>query len=560
MNIVTTCEYGALNDLSKLCLAVRDGDRIVLESNRTYHVCPEDSFVLTGYYISNSALKAQNPNGTRYTALYLKGKKNITVDGNGATILVHGVMTPIILDACENVTLKNFTVDYARPTMSEMTVVSEDQGVYTVSVNPESLYEIREGILWWVGEKNGDGKFRWEHPYRGGIILSQYHDPVHHAWQYCPKGTGAPYGNVPSFAEVKEVAPNLLSVTLEDPAQSMPVGWVVQTRNPVRDQVGSFFQRCKNLTLKDLRIAYMHGLGLISQFCENVTFDGLNCLPKEGRTFASSADFFHFSGCGGDVTIERCQAAGAHDDFVNAHGTYLRVIEADPKDKTVLVRFSNGQSWGFEAFVPNDRVLFTCWEHFEAIRENTVEWVERINDTDIRLGLKESLPSIELEKDVLENLTWRPRIVVRSNYFGPSSGRGILCSTGGTAIIEDNVYDHVSWGMLIGETDCRHWFESGRPDHVIIRRNKIIHCGGEKRCNPPAVIWVHPKVSDHFFDGFVYSEITVEENEFIDPPFNGEYAFEFKWTKRVNILNNTFGGGFTVRQFHVGELNVRNNK
>ena len=340
----------------------------------------------------------------------------------------------------------------------------------------------------------------------------------------------------------------------------MPVGCVIQTRNPVRDQVGSFFQRCKNLTLKELRIAYMHGLGLVSQFCENVSYDGLNCLPKDGRTIASSADFFQFSGCGGKVTVENCKAAGAHDDFVNAHGTYLRVIEADEKKRQVLVRFSNGQSWGFEAFVPNDRILFTHWKHFEPIVENTVEWVERVNDTDILLGLKEPLPKLELEHDVVENLTWRPELIVRNNYFGPSSGRGLLCSTGGVAIIEDNVYDHVMWGVLIGEMDCRHWFESGRPDHIILRRNKIIHCGGEARCKPPAVIWVHPKVADSSFDGYVYSRLTVEENEFTDPPYNNEYAFELKWIKEVNIVGNTFGSSFSVRQYHAGELNINSNK
>ena len=59
MDIVTTCNYGALNDLSKRFLSVNDGESIVLDKNTIYDVCPEDSFVLTGYYVSNSASKSQ---------------------------------------------------------------------------------------------------------------------------------------------------------------------------------------------------------------------------------------------------------------------------------------------------------------------------------------------------------------------------------------------------------------------------------------------------------------------------------------------------------------------
>ena len=96
-----------MNELCELLKNIKNDTEIVLEKDRTYDVRQDDSFELQGYYCSNTAKKHENPTGIRRTAIYLKGKRNITVDGNGATVLVHGKMTPMLFDECENITIKN---------------------------------------------------------------------------------------------------------------------------------------------------------------------------------------------------------------------------------------------------------------------------------------------------------------------------------------------------------------------------------------------------------------------------------------------------------------------
>ena len=98
------------------------------EKNKIYDVRQDDSSFLNGFYCSNTAKKHENPDGTRYSALYLDGKKNITIEGNGATLLVHGKMTPLLFNNCENITIKNLTIDYACPTMAEFKVLSNENG------------------------------------------------------------------------------------------------------------------------------------------------------------------------------------------------------------------------------------------------------------------------------------------------------------------------------------------------------------------------------------------------------------------------------------------------
>ena len=69
-----------MNELSKLFLDVNNGETVTLEKDRIYNVRQDDSVTLDGYFCSNTAKQHENPNGTRYTAIYLKEKKNITLE------------------------------------------------------------------------------------------------------------------------------------------------------------------------------------------------------------------------------------------------------------------------------------------------------------------------------------------------------------------------------------------------------------------------------------------------------------------------------------------------
>ena len=253
------------------------------------------------------------------------------------------------------------------------------------------------------------------------------------------------------FEKVEQIDERMVKVTLKNRDADFVPGDIFQTRNIVRDQTGGLFQRCRNLEFESLRIKFMHGLGMVSQFCENVSFKNCDFTPAEGRTAASTADFFQFSGCRGKLTIESCKAYGAHDDYVNVHGTHLRIVEADEKKKTLVVRFMHPESWGFQAFEEGDELEFIKWDTLIPYAETKVVSCEKLNATDIRLTLDRELPSIEVGRDVVENATWTPDLYVRNCDFGPTCGRGILCTTRGEVIIENNHF-HNLWGCLLVNT------------------------------------------------------------------------------------------------------------
>ncbi|MBQ4625966.1 MAG: hypothetical protein IJB45_01790, partial [Clostridia bacterium] len=218
---------------------VKDGDAVTLEKDKTYHVRQDDSFEFEGYYCTNTAKQHENPNGLRRVALFLKNKKNVSIDGNGAKIIVHGKMTPFLFDECENITVRNLSVDYACPTMAEFRVVSENNGTYELKINPECLFRIEGDNLIWQGENGFDGKPYWEDSYIGNRRHIKVYDPSTETISDFRRD------DLP-FETIEQIDETTLRVTMKNKDVTLPVGCILQTRNIVRDQTGSLFQRCKN--------------------------------------------------------------------------------------------------------------------------------------------------------------------------------------------------------------------------------------------------------------------------------------------------------------------------
>lgn len=540
-----------MNELSTIFSKIADGTYITLEKNRVYDVSQDDSFELDGYYCTNTAKKHENPTGKREAAIYLKDKSDIVIDGNGATVLVHGKMTPFVFDRCSNITVKNLTVDYACPTMAEFTVVSNNDGECVIKINPECLFRVEDNSIIWQGEPDKNGKPYWKDHCVLGRRQVKLLDPATGLFRDFSRADL-------DFESIEMLDSNTFKGTLKNKNIYFPAGAIIQSRNIVRDQTGSMFQRCKNLVFDGLRIKFMHGLGMVSQFCENVTFRNCDLTPAKNRTAASTADFFQFSGCKGDILVENCKAGGAHDDFINVHGTHLRIIETDKATNGLTLRFMHDESWGFQAFEIGDTIDFIKWDTLIPYATAKVLSFTRINDTDIQITLDSALPDIEIGKDVVENATWTPNLYVRNCVFGLTCGRGILCTTRGEVIIENNLFEKV-WGpALLLEDDCNFWFESGYTTHVIFRNNRVVSCNYASMYEGAPVILYSPKVMDENSKQFVHGKLTVTCNSFEKPVYANHYI-HLEYLREAEITNNFFDATLKIETVCTGSVIKNNN-
>ncbi len=81
------------------------------------------------------------------------GKKNLTIDGRGSDFNFMGRIMPFYLKDCENITLKNFSIDYPRPFFSHAEILEVEDGSVIVSIDREKYpYRIIRNTIEFYGE------------------------------------------------------------------------------------------------------------------------------------------------------------------------------------------------------------------------------------------------------------------------------------------------------------------------------------------------------------------------------------------------------------------------
>jgi len=222
----------------------------------------------------------------------------------------------------------------------------------------------------------------------------------------------------------------------------------------------------------------MHGLGIVSQYCTDVTMNRVHCAPRQGsgRVLASSADFMHFSGCRGKVTVTSCDFSGAHDDPINVHGTNLRAIRAEG-EKSLRLRFMHHQTYGMQAYWPGDTVAFVHSNTLQRYSKAVVTDVTRLSDREVVLSLDRPLPEgIEWDSDAVENYTWTPEVEISCCQFTHTSTRGTLLTTPRKVKVINNTYLKTGMSAILIAGDARDWYESGPVCDVLIQNNRFIDC------------------------------------------------------------------------------------
>ena len=522
--------YSYENSVTQIQAAIdeckRTGAKVLSFESARYDIWPEGA-TRKEYFISNTSTEEECPSKVKTVGLMFDGLKNLTINGNGATLMFHGKMTTIALEHCENLKLQNIHVDFERPAGSEMTYKTVADGVVEVSIHPDTRYEIVDGHMNLFGEG-----------WRSNKNHCIQYDPQKETFIYCRDW------NVLVESEAQEIAPH--TVRFATPTGFKPKeGNTLTIRDIIRDQVGLFILESKNITLSNVQMHYMHGLGIVSQYSRNITMDKVKCMPRQGsgRLLTASADMMHFSGCSGKVKVDSCYFAGAQDDPINVHGTNLRIVEK-VDSKTLRLRFMHGQSYGFNAYFPGDTVAFVNASTMQRFEQAQVETVKRISDKILEVRFKQDIPAaLKLNHDCVENLTCTPEVEISNNYFTRTSTRGTLMTTPRKVVIENNTYYKTGMSAILIEGDAEGWYESGPVCDVLIKNNTFIDCaysGGPGN----AIIALHPSNTDINADRPVHRNVHIENNVFRTFDYPVLYA---KSTAQLIFNNNTIVGTETLQ-------------
>ena len=500
------------------------GAEIRLAPGATYHVY-RTSATPKLRYISNTTSERENPDNTKYIALYMQGAEGLTLNGNGAKIVTHGELTSFAIEQCAGVTLKNFTLDAADPSVPEFTITESGDRHVRVKVTEPSRYEITaDSTFYWTGEgwRFTEGLAQVYFPDKK--ITWRYDNPIR-------RGTKA-----------VEVAPGTVDFFYES-GHPFKVGEIYQMRHTIRNQVCGFINESSDVTLENLNLQFVGNFGIVSQNSADITIEGCRMAPGDGsgRTCAGFADFLQFSGCRGHIEVDNCYFSGAHDDAINVHGTHLRIVE-QPTDRSLRLRYMHDQSWGFNSFYPGDSIEIVNVHTLLGKFAGKVTESKQLDNYEWLVTLDRNIGKVDVEDGrAVENVSATPSLTVTDSYFTLVPTRGILVTTRRPVLIKGNTFDKIPMPAIYISDDARGWYESGPVRDVTITGNKFIECGSP-------VIGVSPETDRN--EGAVHSGVRVIDNEFV---MREGVAVETSGCSDVTVKGNKISGNHDAEPYKIGK-------
>lgn len=453
------------------------------------------------------------PQGDKAIAMEMNGVQHLRVEGKDAQFFARGKMVNVHLDHARNVTFSGMSFDYHRPTVSEYTVEEVGDNHAILSIHKDSSYTLENGKIIWLGEgwkasAGGYGQIYRSNP----VILVR---------------SGSPLGGI---EQAEEVSPGKVKVTFaKNPG--FEKGVTYQNREILRDCAGAFCNRSTNIIWDNVAFHYVHGMGIVSQFSQDIAFRNLVFAPRKGsgRTCAAWADMLHFSGCGGKILVDGAYFSGSNDDPINIHGTYLRLTEVlSPRE--IKVRFMHSQTYGFHAFAEGDELAFINHETLLPYGKSKVLHARLENDKEMILELDTPVPSSYGQNDVVENTTWTPSVQIRNCTMDSIPTRGFLISTRKPIVVEGCIFMRTGMHAILVAADANSWFESGAVRQMVIRNNTFIQCA-------EPVICFHPENARGDENKSVHSGIQISDNIF---ELRNRRAVSLKSTRDVRLFGNTF--------------------
>lgn len=442
-------------------------------------------------------------NNPKTLAIALDSINGLTIDGNESEFIMHGRMQPFTLDRCNNITLKNFSVDWEIPLTAQGVVKAKTSEYMEVEIDTRQYpYIIENNKLIFVGAG-------WKSEMWG---IMQFDAETN----YVRYNSGDNLGWTKFHAEeVKDGLVRLSDSSGKRAKHFAPEGTVLVLRHNSRDHAGVFIYHSTNTQLYNLNIYHTGGLGILSQYSKNISFDDVHIIPNKakGRVFSGHDDGFHFMGCSGLLKVENCSWAGLMDDPINIHGTCVRIIEIISSTR-IKCKFMHSMSEGMEWGRVNEQVGFIENNSMRTIGRGIITKCEALNKSEFIVDLSSPIPSGVEVGYALENLTCTADAEIRNCHFGSSRARGLLVSTPGKVIIENNIFESSGSAILI-PGDANQWYESGAVTDILIRNNEFRYpCNSSIYQFCEAVISIFPEIPEIDSRYQFHKNIKIEGNTF----------------------------------------------
>ncbi len=402
--------------------------------------------------------------GLKRIGFLLEDMENFTIDGGGSTFIFEDVMQPVALIGCRNVTLQNMSFICRRTKNTIADIAEAGADWMKLRLDAAEPWFVTEGEL---------------------MIGERYNDPqrVFYFDEYDGKTAQLAAGQAeyvcysPADGRIPHLTYSVTAdgcVRVEGLRRSLAAGNRVVLGTESRCNANILAENSVDTVLRNLTLFSGIGMGLIAQNCRGVELDGFNTRVLEGRLFSLNSDATHFVHCDGRIHIHDCHFEGQHDDAMNLHSVYLRVVET--RANTVLLRFMHPETRGIEIFRAGDRAAVIDSRTLLSRGEVRVAAVRPLNVDHVELTLTDDSDlSLVRVGDCLHEPSYRPTVVFERCTMVNNRARGVLLSGGADYTFRDNVFFTPGPAIRFA-CEADYWYETGGGEAVLAENNLFREC------------------------------------------------------------------------------------
>ncbi len=256
-----------------------------------------------------------------------------------------------------------------------------------------------------------------------------------------------------------------------------------------------------------------------------------------------------------NITVKNAEIRHAHPDMhelkvVNKTMFYVDFeIDRDSLYKIsgnkITVRFMHPQSHGFNPLRKGDKIAFIKPDDLLEYGSAVIESTKLLNEYEIELTLDSAKGAVK--GDVIEDISACPDVLFKNNVLNRIITRGLLLTTRGKVLVEDNHFKSNYMSTILLSDDAKSWYESGMCRDVTIKNNQFDYCGA-------VPVLIKPENKKH--NGAVHKNIKIINNRFNS--YKG-YAVSAKSSDNILISDNKFLSDKILKSVNCGNVTLKNN-
>ena len=152
--VIKVSDFGAIPDDGKddtpAIRAALDKIRNIIGETTLFFARGEYDFFAASAFRAHYPVTVVHKQWDFVTPFHLNGLKDLVIDGGGSTFVMHGRMTPFVLNACKNVKVMRLSIEHERPSVFELKVVAKRNGEIEYEAIANDHFIIEDNRVVWL--------------------------------------------------------------------------------------------------------------------------------------------------------------------------------------------------------------------------------------------------------------------------------------------------------------------------------------------------------------------------------------------------------------------------